>query len=1075
VKRAPLTAVIAVVLVHWLGAPQAIGAAAAVISKGHLGAAVDPFVLEGFKAKPGTGEAASADWDAVKLRTGELRPGPGLDEAFDALLRTGQEPGAGAASEASQIGVMICSVPLQLGVELDLRELGVDILGVYPPSTYVVRLNARQLELVVTREYFHWIGRVPATLKIDPELQGVLAGEPASSAVEPGKAFVSVYDPGDAAVVAQRLVDLGVSVEHCDEEMGLLRCCLDSPVEAEEVAEWEEVSFLEPVVLPTLSLETSVGYCGDADEIRDSPSKYGSDVIVGMIDSGLEGQHDAFLGQGAYPPLYALGWNKSGDPGLSPFGDLNGHGTHVAGIILSRWSSRNLAGVCPWTGGDADHQFRVVRCGRDSSQTLYNPDQAMAVLRDDNQSLVVNNSWGNDSDNTGLGVLSRLADGIVWSKGQIWVYSAGNAGDDGPTPEGTIGSPAAAKNVIAVGSVDNVPSLGRSAFSSEGPTGDGRAKPDVYAPGSPVTSADALNLHGSVNKGGTSMAAPHVTGVLATLIGHHPAFAGRPAMAKAAAMASATRRSDLPTRTGIVNSYGMHFATSSTKAYYGYHDSDPRGQQSVYWDWDIPANVDTMDVVLTWIEPAPEAGASKAVINDFDLYVDYGRDDGDGAGGEWQSTSGVDNVEFRRIENPPAGAYRFKAYLYGVPQDARLGIAVYHQLKPTTTFGLSVTSAPVKGVEIGVTPSDARGEGDGQTDFTRLYPEGTGVELTAPLAVGTRGFDHWDIDGAAQGVGTNIITVTMDGAHSTTAHYAAGCDSTSFATPGEAYPMAAGETKDGMCGAVQYYEIVLAQAADVTWTLTPTESADFDLYTTSDPGQVPTDAEYTCRPYKGAGAPETCVLPGLAPGTYYAMVRYYSGDGSYAVSVETGSLGDPFPDVPPSHWAYRYIMACWNADIVQGYWNGYHPDELVTRAQMAVYIARGIAGGEQLVPPGPAVATFTDVPTDYWAYKHVEYVHEQGVVEGYWNGYHPADTVDRAQMAVFCARARAGGDEYVPEDPDGTAYFPDVPTDHWAYRYVEFCHDAGIVDGYWNGYQPDGVVSRAQMAVFVQRTFQLPM
>jgi len=287
--------------------------------------------------------------------------------------------------------------------------------------------------------------------------------------------------------------------------------------------------------------------------------------------------------------------------------------------------------------------------------------------------------------------------------------------------------------------------------------------------------------------------------------------------------------------------------------------------------------------------------------------------------------------------------------------------------------------------------------------------------------------------------------------------------------------MAAGETKDGMCGAVQYYEIVLAQAADVTWTLTPTESADFDLYTTSDPGQVPTDAEYTCRPYKGAGAPETCVLPGLAPGTYYAMVRYYSGDGSYAVSVETGSLGDPFPDVPPSHWAYRYIMACWNADIVQGYWNGYHPDELVTRAQMAVYIARGIAGGEQLVPPGPAVATFTDVPTDYWAYKHVEYVHEQGVVEGYWNGYHPADTVDRAQMAVFCARARAGGDEYVPEDPDGTAYFPDVPTDHWAYRYVEFCHDAGIVDGYWNGYQPDGVVSRAQMAVFVQRTFQLPM
>jgi hypothetical protein len=42
---------------------------------------------------------------------------------------------------------------------------------------------------------------------------------------------------------------------------------------------------------------------------------------------------------------------------------------------------------------------------------------------------------------------------------------------------------------------------------------------------------------------------------------------------------------------------------------------------------------------------------------------------------------------------------------------------------------------------------------------------------------------------------------------------------------------------------------------------------------------------------------------------------------------------------------------------------------------------------------------------DYWAYKHIEYCKAQGIVSGYWDGYHPADTVTRDQMAVYVARA----------------------------------------------------------------------
>jgi hypothetical protein len=76
---------------------------------------------------------------------------------------------------------------------------------------------------------------------------------------------------------------------------------------------------------------------------------------------------------------------------------------------------------------------------------------------------------------------------------------------------------------------------------------------------------------------------------------------------------------------------------------------------------------------------------------------------------------------------------------------------------------------------------------------------------------------------------------------------------------------------------------------------------------------------------------------------------------------------------------------------------------------MAVFIARsivtprgeaGLAGYEP-----PATASFADVPTDFWAYRHVEYIAARGIVSGYGDGYHPEYTCSRDQMAVYIVRA----------------------------------------------------------------------
>ncbi len=182
-----------------------------------------------------------------------------------------------------------------------------------------------------------------------------------------------------------------------------------------------------------------------------------------------------------------------------------------------------------------------------------------------------------------------------------------------------------------------------------------------------------------------------------------------------------------------------------------------------------------------------------------------------------------------------------------------------------------------------------------------------------------------------------------------------------------------------------------------------------------------------------------------------------------------------FDDVTWDSWAAAEIDACVGAAIVGGYGDGsYQPGAPVARHQMAVFIARALAGGDDNVSAGPGAATFDDVTLDHWAFKYVEACVADGVVQGFDPvTYGPTVTVSRDAMAVFVSRAVAGGDENVPDGP-ADATFDDVPTDNWAYAYVEYCTGEGIVQGYDPvTYGPSIAVTRDQMAVYVARAFGL--
>jgi len=82
--------------------------------------------------------------------------------------------------------------------------------------------------------------------------------------------------------------------------------------------------------------------------------------------------------------------------------------------------------------------------------------------------------------------------------------------------------------------------------------------------------------------------------------------------------------------------------------------------------------------------------------------------------------------------------------------------------------------------------------------------------------------------------------------------------------------------------------------------------------------------------------------------------------------------------------------------------------------------------------------------------------------------------VDRGSMAVFVARAK--GWVQIGEDLNtAPELFPDVPAGYWSGTAIKACLDHGVVKGYDGWYQPTWEVTRDQMAVYVQRAFQLPM
>lgn len=338
-----------------------------------------------------------------------------------------------------------------------------------------------------------------------------------------------------------------------------------------------------------------------ADAAQVAFGAVGKRITWAVLDSGIDGGHAHFQQKSNLALDAPLShWDFTNlDPAQLPTpADPYGHGSHVAGIIAGSYqapdhpahvlTARRQEGSAgqginyveapmgpePVTGVAPDAKLVSMRVldenGKGRTSALISAIEKILEINDYGRYLLIhgaNLSVGYAFEPEwfacGQSPLCVAVDRLVRS-GVVVVVAAGNTGYGlnrvqfgGPASAGlmvSINDPGNAQEAITVGSThrDAPHVYGVSYFSSKGPTGDGRLKPDLVAPGEKIQSCAAGKLLAQtgvapadpartyLENSGTSMAAPHVSGAVAAFLSIRREFIGQPGVVKRIFLDAAT-------------------------------------------------------------------------------------------------------------------------------------------------------------------------------------------------------------------------------------------------------------------------------------------------------------------------------------------------------------------------------------------------------------------------------------------------------------------------------------------------------------------------------------------------------
>ena len=587
---------------------------------------------------------------------------------------------------------------------------------------YVITLNRRPTgdELGKLEAHGQWVGALDgarALVRGNKTFAGYLAGQPyvdevvedtadrkwqpstagkeLTEADEPALVTVTLLASGDKDRVVEAVLALGGSIIDGAEGEGRSLLVEVARGRLAELAESPWIIYIEEYEQPSLLNERIRGITGSrplaVPGFVSTTGLTGKGQSIGLADSGLDRGtldkiHPDLRDQpGGSPRVIMLkSWVGVENPA-----DNIGHGTHMAATMVGSGAASDgqFAGLAPEASlffqGIVDQRGQVLPPVNIAD--LFRPAYVIGAR-------IHVNGWGRPGNRYGT-VSAQVDDFIRGNPEFVAIFGAGN---DGPG-SGSLTLEANSKNALVVGASPNprpTPNgsvadlLAPVGFSSRGPAGDGRIKPDLLAPGDAVISAASGMLEGNLPDlpeynmlQGTSMSSAVTGGAVAQLrqyLAESEGLAGpSAALVKALLINGALTGGEGPGLKGFgVLDIGRTVLSLEGKSMkFEDHKNGLKAGQAATWQYEVTSPEEPLKATLAWTDPAALPGAGRALVNDLDLRVNAP----DGvvyAGNHFindNSPDNVNNVEQVYIAHPVPGVYTITVTARTITRNASTG------------------------------------------------------------------------------------------------------------------------------------------------------------------------------------------------------------------------------------------------------------------------------------------------------------------------------------------------------------------------------------------------------------------